>query len=65
MSVLVLAEHQDGRLAEATLPAVTAARALDDTVDFLVAGQDCGAAAADRSTPMVKVPAVVLRSATV
>jgi electron transfer flavoprotein alpha subunit len=46
MSVLVLAEHQDGRLAEATLPAVTAARALDDTVDVLVAGQDCSAVAA-------------------
>jgi electron transfer flavoprotein alpha subunit len=46
MSVLVLAEHQDGRLAEATLPAITAARALDDTVDVLVAGQDCGAVAA-------------------
>ncbi len=46
MSVLVLAEHQDGRLAEATLPAITAARALDDAVDVLVAGQDCGAAAA-------------------
>jgi electron transfer flavoprotein alpha subunit len=46
MSVLVLAEHQDGRLAEATLPAVTAARALDDTVDVLIAGQDCGAVAA-------------------
>jgi electron transfer flavoprotein alpha subunit len=46
MSVLVLAEHQDGRLAEATLAAVTAARALDDTVDVLVAGQDCGAVAA-------------------
>ena len=45
MSVLVLAEHQDGRLAEATLPAITAARALDDAVDVLVAGQDCGAAA--------------------
>jgi electron transfer flavoprotein alpha subunit len=46
MSVLVLAEHQDSRLAEATLPAITAARALDDTVDVLVAGQDCGAVAA-------------------
>ena len=46
MSVLVLAEHQDGRLAEATLPAITAARALDDAVDVLIAGHDCGAAAA-------------------
>ena len=45
MSVLVLAEHQDGRLAEATLAAITAAEALDDAVDVLVAGDDCGAVA--------------------
>jgi electron transfer flavoprotein alpha subunit len=45
MSVLVLAEHHDGKLAEATLHAITAAKALDDAVDVLVAGQDCGAVA--------------------
>jgi electron transfer flavoprotein alpha subunit len=45
MSVLVLAEHHDGKLAEATLHAVTAAKALDDNVDMLVAGQECGAVA--------------------
>jgi electron transfer flavoprotein alpha subunit len=45
MSVLVLAEHQDGKLAEATLHAITAARALDDQVDVLIAGQECGAVA--------------------
>jgi electron transfer flavoprotein alpha subunit len=47
MSVLVLAEHDNQRLVPATLHAVTAARALDEAVDLLVAGQDCGPAAAD------------------
>jgi electron transfer flavoprotein alpha subunit len=42
MSVLVLAEHHDGQLAEATLHAITAASALDDALDVLVAGQECG-----------------------
>jgi electron transfer flavoprotein alpha subunit len=46
MSVLVLAEHDNHELAAATLHAVTAARALDDAVDLLVAGQDCAAVAA-------------------
>jgi electron transfer flavoprotein alpha subunit len=46
MSVLVLAEHDNAALAEATLHAVTAAQALGGEVDLLVAGQDCGAAAA-------------------
>jgi electron transfer flavoprotein alpha subunit len=45
MSVLVLAEHDNAALAEATLHAVTAAQALGGEVDLLVAGQDCGAAA--------------------
>jgi electron transfer flavoprotein alpha subunit len=45
MSVLVLGEHHDGKLAEATLHAITAAKALDDQVDVLIAGQGCGAAA--------------------
>jgi len=45
MSVLVLAEHHDGQLAEATLHAITAAKALDDDVDVLVAGHECGAVA--------------------
>jgi electron transfer flavoprotein alpha subunit len=47
MPVLVLAEHDNQRLVPATLHAVTAARALDETVDLLVAGQDCGPAAAE------------------
>jgi electron transfer flavoprotein alpha subunit len=46
MSVLVLGEHHDGKLAEATLHAITAAKALDDQVDVLIAGQECGAVAA-------------------
>jgi electron transfer flavoprotein alpha subunit len=46
MSVLVLAEHHDGKLAEATLHAITAAKALDDQVDVLMAGHGCGAVAA-------------------
>jgi electron transfer flavoprotein alpha subunit len=41
MPVLVLAEHDDGQLSIATLHAITAARALDDAVEVLVAGQDC------------------------
>jgi electron transfer flavoprotein alpha subunit len=46
MSVLVLAEHHDGQLAEATLHAITAARALDDALDVLVAGHQADAVAA-------------------
>jgi electron transfer flavoprotein alpha subunit len=45
MDVLVLAEHHDGRLAEATLHAITAAKALDNAVDVLVAGHECGSVA--------------------
>ena len=41
MPALVLAEHDDGQLSIATLHAITAARALDDAVEVLVAGQDC------------------------
>jgi len=45
MTVLVLAEHDNQGLAQATLHAVTAAKALDDAVDLVVAGHDCGPAA--------------------
>ncbi len=45
MPVLVLAEHGDGELKDATLNAVTAARALDDEVHVLVAGAGAGAIA--------------------
>jgi electron transfer flavoprotein alpha subunit len=41
MAVLVLAEHDDGQLNQATLHAITAGRALDDAVELLVAGTDC------------------------
>jgi electron transfer flavoprotein alpha subunit len=54
MGALVLAEHADGRLAEATLHAITAAKALDEKVDVLVAGQACGAVA----EAAAKVPGV-------
>jgi electron transfer flavoprotein alpha subunit len=58
MSVLVLAEHHDGKLAEATLHAVTAAKALDDNIDVLVAGQECGAVA-DASAKVASVTRVL------
>jgi electron transfer flavoprotein alpha subunit len=58
MSVLVLAEHHDGKLAEATLHAITAAKALDDAVEVLVAGQDCGAVA-DASAKVAGVTRVL------
>jgi electron transfer flavoprotein alpha subunit len=45
MSVLVLAEHDNASLAEATLHAVTAAQALGGDIDLLVAGEGCGPAA--------------------
>jgi electron transfer flavoprotein alpha subunit len=59
MSVLVLAEHHDGKLAEATLHAITAARALDDQVDLLIAGQGCGGAA-DAAAKVAGVTRVLL-----
>jgi electron transfer flavoprotein alpha subunit len=58
MSVLVLAEHHDGKLAEATLHAIAAAKALDATVDVLVAGQECGAVA-DASAQVAGVTRVL------
>jgi electron transfer flavoprotein alpha subunit len=54
MSILVLAEHHDGQLAEATLHAITAASALDQALDVVVAGHECGAVAAAAA----KVPGV-------
>jgi electron transfer flavoprotein alpha subunit len=41
MSILVLAEHNNQQLNPATLSAVSAATELDDTIDLLVAGNDC------------------------
>jgi electron transfer flavoprotein alpha subunit len=57
MSVLVLAEHDNRKLAEATLNTITAARALDETVDVLVPGHQCSEAAeaAARVTGVARV----------
>ena len=46
MSVLVLAEHDNESVKPATHSAITAASQLDGDVHVLVAGQNCGAAAA-------------------
>ena len=45
MAVLVLGEHDGQEVAAASLPAVTAARALSDDVHLLIAGKECAAAA--------------------
>ena len=45
MSVLILADHQDERLDEATAKAVSAARQIGGDVHVLVAGQNCRPAA--------------------
>jgi electron transfer flavoprotein alpha subunit len=45
MSVLVLAEHDNRALAAATLHAITAAKALDEGIELLVAGHQCSEAA--------------------
>ena len=46
MSVLVIAERNDGQIAPATRNAVTAAAKIDADVHLLVAGEGCGDAAA-------------------
>ncbi len=46
MSVLVLAEHDEGELNPAVLHAVTAAAKLGEDIDLLVAGKDCADVAA-------------------
>jgi electron transfer flavoprotein alpha subunit len=45
MAVLVIAEHADTVLSNATAKVLTAAKAIDGEVDILVAGKGCGAAA--------------------
>ncbi len=45
MSVLLLAEHSNGKLSPATGKALTAAKALGGTIDILVAGSACRPAA--------------------
>lgn len=50
MKILVIAEHDNRRLATATLNAVTAAGRFGGAVELLVAGQGCGEAAAQART---------------
>ncbi len=45
MSILVIAEHENGVLKDATLNTVTAAQQLGGEITLLVAGSDCGGAA--------------------
>ncbi|MFD2312762.1 electron transfer flavoprotein subunit alpha/FixB family protein [Halomonas organivorans] len=45
MSILVLAEHHDGQLAEATAHVVAAAQRIGGDIDVLVAGENVGAIA--------------------
>jgi len=59
MTVLVIAEHDNAALKEVTLHAVTAARALGETVDVLVAGKGCRAVA-DAAAAVDGVNAVLL-----
>jgi electron transfer flavoprotein alpha subunit len=47
MAVLLIAEHADTVLSNATAKVLTAARAIGGDVDILVAGKGCGAAAED------------------
>jgi electron transfer flavoprotein alpha subunit len=47
MAVLLIAEHADTVLSNATAKALTAAKAISGDVDILVAGKGCGAAAGD------------------
>jgi electron transfer flavoprotein alpha subunit len=45
MAVLLVADHDNAHLNPATARALTAARAIDETVDILVAGRECRAVA--------------------
>jgi electron transfer flavoprotein alpha subunit len=54
MAVLILAQHDNAALDKATLHAVSAAQALGQEIDLLVAGQGCGVVAAAAA----KVPGV-------
>ncbi len=57
MTVLVIAEHDDAELKSATLNVVSAASAIDDGIEVLVAGENCGgvAEAAARISGVAKV----------
>ena len=45
MSILVIAEHDNSSLKQATLNVVAAAKAIGGDIDLLVAGENCGAVA--------------------
>ena len=45
MSILVIAEHDNSSLKQATLSVVAAAKAIGGDIDVLVAGENCGAVA--------------------
>jgi len=45
MSILVIAEHDNSSLKQATLNVVAAARAIGGDIDLLIAGENCGAVA--------------------
>ena len=45
MSVILIAEHNNTNLSDATAKALSAARALDSEVDILVAGENCASVA--------------------
>ncbi len=45
MSILVIAEHDNSSLKQATLNVIAAAKAIGGDIDVLVAGAGCGAVA--------------------
>jgi electron transfer flavoprotein alpha subunit len=57
MSILVIAEHDNSSLKQATLSVVAAAKAIGGDIDVLVAGENCGAVAeaAAKAEGVVKV----------
>jgi len=59
MTILVIAEHENGSLKEATLNTIGAAAQLGGDIDVLVAGSDC-AAAADAAAAVAGVSKVKL-----
>lgn len=59
MSVLVIAEHDNGQLSTATLNSVTAAQQIGGAIDILVAGQSCNAVA-DQASNISGVNKVIL-----
>ena len=62
MTTLLLAEHDNARLNEATAKALTAAQALGGDVHVLVAGKDAGAAA-EAAAKLAGVAKVLLAEA--